>query len=107
MTTWSPDTCACKLEFRQGDKQPPTHIRRCVEHTTASGLDVWDENRSVQATLIELGEAGMDIRAVEREFISNDGAKRDLRVFVDRPIPARIRARIRANPHGTVTLVNR
>lgn len=107
MTTWSPDTCACKLEFRQGDKQPPTHIRRCPEHTTASGLDVWNENRLVQATRIELEEAGMDFRAVDREFLPNSGAKRALRVFIARPIPEPIRARIQANPHGTVTLVER
>jgi len=68
-TRWRPNTCGCELLFDQGPEQPPTHLKRCRDHPDATGLEVWDENRTLNRALgVIVQQTGIDPLAVAWRF---------------------------------------
>lgn len=108
MWRWGPDNCGCDLLFEHGDVLPPTLLVRCPVHQQATGLDIWDESRSVQSAKgILLLRLGIQPDVVTHRFGASNGRQRHLTVDVPQDLPAVVAQEIAASLYGPVTTLRR
>ena len=99
-TRWRPNTCGCELVFEQGPEQPPTHVTRCRDHADATGLEVWDENRTLNRAIgVVSAETGAPPATIAWHFTpAVDGSRRTLHITLPRPLADQTRLRASLPP---------
>jgi hypothetical protein len=101
-TRWRPETCECVLEFTDPDS-PPNFLERCEYHRDATGLDVWNENRSLNdVRRIMWEEQAIDPRSVTFHYKPSGRAQRALVVDVPQDAPDALEQQVVASPFGAV-----
>lgn len=102
-TRWRPDTCGCILLFARGPAVVPTLVTPCPVHLQATGLDIWNENRSVndaKRVLFERHQIAPEM--VRHTFGPPNGRQRDVTVEVARSVPTTVEEALATNPFGRV-----
>lgn len=108
MWRWGPDNCGCDLLFEHGDVLPPTLLTRCPVHQQATGLDVWDESRSVDSVRgILLQRLGIPPLTMRHRFGTSNGRQRHVTIDVPSDLPAAVEQEIAASVYGSVITLRR
>lgn len=98
MTLWSPDTCKCKLRFKNGPKHPPEFVKRCALHQEVDPVDVWDENRARMDVLRPFLERGMKLDEVldlvEVKYSDGPG-RRSINLRYKKPVTPDLKAEVK------------
>ncbi len=108
MWRWGPDNCGCDLLFEHGDLLPPTLLVRCPVHQEATGLDIWDESRSVDSVRgILLRRLGIPVLTVRHRFGAPNGRQRHVTIDVPQDLPAAVEQEIATSVYGPVISLRR